>query len=302
MSNTSKSKYMDRTFGRTLLSLLAALLLPVTAAAQVAEPTPPPEPEISAGMILGIAIAALALMFVVAALVIHGATEFARSSIGYIRNETGETGVIGFVAIMGSIIGIFVAMLVVAGISAVFPPLALVGIALLLLMLVLSLLLIPANVAANIAVGHTLVDAVRADGVSELDTKTLWIGFLVGFVTLAAVNSIPIVGFLVSIAVGSLGVGAIVRYWRDGAYERPDPEAGQWNDGPSGDDGFGDDAWSDADPRDPTASDDEFGAPDDDGGAWSQRDERDTPDQRDQERDQWEETDSSKRDDSEEFW
>lgn len=289
MTYTASNKYMERAIRHTVLSVLAALLLPATAAAQQYGAQPSPGPEASMGMVLGVIAVGFLVMLAISAAVIHLATEFARSSVGYITNEPGDTGVIGFVVIIGGVIAAVVGILVVGGLSAAFPPLALLGVVFGLIVFALALLMIPAQIGADIAVGFGILDALEDRRGSELDTKGLWVSLIVGVAVLTVINFIPIVGFLVGIAVSSLGVGALIRYWRDGPYEWSDGGEG-WDDTPgaAGGDGWDDTSgatggeWGTDGTQDRGAAD-EFGA------------------QRDQ-RDQWGEGNSSKRDDSEEFW
>lgn len=298
---------MRRTIRRTALTALLGLLVPAVASAQRAGDVPAnPSVDVTPELRLGLLLVQLVFGVLVAALLIHLAPGFTRSTVRYVREDTAETGIVGFAAIVGTIILSVILIVTLIG--------ALVGIPLL---LVLVLLLIPASVVINIAVGLVLYRAAN-DRRTELTAKNLWIGYLIGFVVLAILGQIPILNLLVNVAASSLGLGALIQHWRNGAREG-DSGGDEWGDGPQGGDPQLDDSWGTTDDRDRRGGEfgqsgddrDDFGRPRDDrSGFGESRDDRTGFDDADggRRRDDSDESrrddedDSSRRDDTEEYW
>jgi len=272
---------MSHSIRRALLAVSLSSLLSAVAVAQGPGDIPTdPSPtgvEFSPGFVLG----QLVVGAIVAALLIHLAPQFTRSTVGYVHHDTAATGVVGFAALVGTFVVSFILVLTMIG--------ALVGIPLL---IGLILLLIPASIVAQIALGVALYRATASDGRGDLDSKTLWIGYAIGFVVLTIAGQIPVVSVLASLGVISLGLGALVQHWREGAHggEGTSDNGGavqeRWNDSQDGgswettsDDGWGADRDGGRDGSgEPRGNDDEFGRRDD------------------------ESDESSRRDDSGEFW
>jgi len=299
---------MSPTFRRTVLTVLLGLLIPAVASAQQAGDVPTnPSVDVTPELRLAVLLVQLVFGVIVAALLIYLAPQFTRSTVRYVREDPAETGIVGFAAIVGTFILSIVLIVTLIG--------ALVGIPLL---LVLVLLLIPASVVINIAVGLVLYRMASSDRRTELTTKNLWIGYLIGFVVLTVVGQIPVVNLLVNLVAISLGLGALIQHWRNGAREG-DSGGDEWSDGPQGGDPQLDDSWGSTDDRDRRDGEfgqsgddrDDFGGPRDDrSGFGESRDDRGGFDDADggRRRDDTDESqrddgdDSSRRDDTEEYW
>jgi len=296
---------MRRTFRRAVLTVLLGLLVPAVASAQQPEDVPTdPAAYSSPEFTLAAILVQLVFGVIVAALLIHLAPGFTRSTVRYVREDTAETGIVGFATIVGTFILALILIVTMIG--------ALVGIPLL---LALALLLIPASVVINIALGLALYRIASSDRRTELTAKNLWIGYLIGFVALAIVGQIPVLNLLVNLVAVSLGLGAVIQHFRNGA--REGDSGGEWSDGPQGGEPQVDDGWGTTDDHD--RRDGQFGERDDRDGFGQPRDDRgfgesrndqtgfgaadDGPRRGDSDgarRD--DEDDSSRRDDTEEYW
>ena len=289
---------MRQTVRRAVFGLLATLLLPALASAQPQQqpedlPVDPTGLEFRLASILIV----LVVLSIVAALLIHLGRNFTLSTVQYVRKDAVETGIVGFAVLVGTVIVAFILTITFIG--------AIVGIP---LFLALFLILIVGSVIAYIALGYEVLKAATDVPSTVPDNGTLWKSFGVGYVVVTVVSLIPIVNFLVSLVVGSLGLGSAIQHWRNGAYGASDapPESEGRDDGPAGGGQFdAPDAgaeWSDSDPRDPSSTGDEFGAPGD-GDQWESApgDDQWGSDGRD-DRDEWSDANSSKRDDRDNFW
>ncbi|GAA0664748.1 hypothetical protein ACFQDG_09685 [Natronoarchaeum mannanilyticum] len=289
---------MRRTIRRTVLTILLGLLVPAVVSAQQAGDVPTdPSVYFSPEFRLGSVLAQLIFGVIVAALLIHLAPGFTRSTVRYVREDTAETGIVGFATIVGTFIVAVILFVTLIG--------AVLGIPLL---LALILLFIPASAVINIALGLVLYRIASSDRRTELTAKNLWIGYLVGFVALALLGQIPVLNILVSLAAISLGLGAVIQHFRNGAREGASG-GDEWGDGPRGGEPEVDDGWGTTDDRD--RRDDGFGQARDDRSDFGQsRDERggfgaaDDDSRRDDSSPSWndDEDDSSRRDDTEEYW
>jgi|GEM_PF-5312903 len=289
---------MRRTIRRAVLTVLLGLAVPAVASAQQPGDVPiDPSAYSSPGFTLAVVLVQLVFGLIVAALLIHLAPGFTRSTVRYVREDAVETGIVGFAAIVG--VFVLSIILIVTMIGAVL------GIPLL---LVLVFLLIPASVVINIALGLVLYRLASSDRRTELTAKNLWIGYLIGFVALTIVGQIPVLNLIVNVVAVSLGLGAVIQHFRNGAREG-DSRGDDWGDGPRGGEPQVDDGWGTTDDRD--RRDDEFGRPRDDRNDYGQsRDERggfgaadDGRRRGDPDASQSDdEDDSSRRDDTEEYW
>jgi len=287
---------MRRTIRRAALTVLLGLVVPAVAGAQQPGDVPvDPSVYSSPEFRLALLLVRLVVGVLVAALLIHLAPRFTRSTVRYVREDTAETGIVGFAAIVGTFVVVTVLFVTVVG--------AVLGIPLL---LVLVLLLIPASVVINIAVGLVLYRAI-SDRRTDLTTKNLWIGYLVGFVVLAILGQIPVVNLLVNVVAISLGLGAVIQHFRGGAREGSSG-GDEWSDGPQGGEPKIDDGWGTTDDRD--RRDEQFGERDDRSDFGQSNDDRSgfgaandgsRRDDSDASR-SGDEDDSSRRDDTEEYW
>jgi len=289
---------MRRTARRTVLTVLLGLLVPAVASAQQPGDVPT-DPSVYSSPAFTLAIVLVQLVFgvIVAALLIHLAPGFTRSTVRYVREDTAETGIVGFAAIVGVFVLSIILTVTLIG--------AVLGIPLL---LALVLLLIPASVVINIALGLALYRMASSDRRTELTAKNLWIGYLIGFVALTIVGRIPVLNLLVNVVAISLGLGAVIQHFRNGAREGASGDD-EWGDAPQGGTPKVDDGWGTTDDRDPR--DEGFGQPRDDRSDFGQsRDERggfgpgdDGPRRGDSDAPPSDdEDDSSRRDDTEEYW
>lgn len=193
----------------SLSATLALLLATGVTAAQSQEPNPE---EIATAVdevgFVATVIASLAVLVVsvvIAALLIHLGTGFTRSTEQYVRTEPVESGLIGFGLSIGVLVASFVLILTLIG--------ALVGVPLFFAYLIVFL---AGQVIAQIAIGHLVLREVGGGAESPPSIKTLWIAFVVGTVAVFVLTFVPYVGTLVNLAVGSLGVGAMVQHYRKG--------------------------------------------------------------------------------------
>jgi len=289
---------MRRTIWRAVLTVLLGLSVPAVASAQQpgdlpTEPSTYSSPEFT----LAVVLVQLVFGVIVAALLIHLAPGFTRSTVRYVREDAAETGIVGFAAIVG--VFVLSIILIVTMIGAVL------GIPLL---LALVLLLIPASVVINIALGLVLYRMASSDRRTDLTTKNLWIGYLIGFVALTVVGQIPVLNLIVNVLAVSLGLGAVIQHFRNGAREGSSG-SDEWGDGPQDGEPTVDDGWGTTDDRD--RRDEEFGQSRDDRNDFGQsRDDRsgfgaagDDPRRDDSDASRRDdEDDSSRRDDTEEYW
>lgn len=289
---------MRQTIRRAILTVLLGLLVPAVASAQQPGDVPT-DPSVYSSPAFTLAVVLVQLVFgvIVAALFIHLAPGFTRSTIRYVREDTAETGIVGFAAIVGTVILSMILVVTVIG--------AVLGIPLL---LALVLLLIPASVVINIALGLALYRMASSDRRTELTAKNLWIGYLIGFLALTIVGQIPVLNLIVNVVAVSLGLGAVIQHFRNGAREGA-AGGDEWGDGSQGGEPKVDDGWGSADDRD--RRDGEFGQARDDRSDFERsRDEQggfgaadDGPRRGDSDA-SWsdDDDDSSRRDDTDEYW
>lgn len=285
---------MRRAIRRTVLTALLGLLVPAVASAQRAGDVPA-DPSVYSSPEFRLAILFVQLVFgvIVAALLIHLAPNFTRSTVRYVREDTAETGIVGFAVIVGTFVLAIILFVTLIG--------AVLGIPLL---LALGLLLIPASVVINIALGLAVYRTASSDRRTELTAKNLWIGYLVGFVVLAVLGQIPVLNLLVNLVAVSLGLGAVIQHFRSGAREGGSGDD-EWSDGPQGGEPQADDGWGTTDDRD--RRDEQFGERDDRNGVGESRDDPSgfgAADDRPRRGGSAgpDEDDSSRRDDTEEYW
>lgn len=243
-----------------LHSIVAMCALVLISGVTTATPRDPEEVAVAfEGLSMAMMLAGIAVSFVffslIAGVLIHLVPEYTRSTNQYVRTDPISTGLLGFGTIIG--VGIVSFGLILTLIGAIF------GIPMLLTLVFMSFV---GTVIVEITVGRYLL-AEFADRTEHPPTKkTLWLAFLVGFVITMIATWIPVVGWIIGLAISSLGIGAMVQQFRKGSALSEDTQADEtwessstsssWDDPESGNDaGWGQqgDEANNWEPRDDTS-------------------------------------------------